>query len=136
MSGTASMDRGNSGADGLIKGVCARLAERAGVAVWMPRAAFVIFGLLHWVVALVLYFVMARYLCPNRTGSFAPRTMRSWFFTGRSRPRVVPPVARYDGDDAVRQRFSALDRRLAEMEAASLAQEAGLRRAFRDLERG
>ena len=102
----------------VIRGVCAHVAERAGVPVWMPRAAFVIFGLLHWLLAIIAYVVLVRVLGLRR--------------------RAVPFVAAPDGPPvgAVRDRFSALDARLAAMEAASLQQETDLRRAFRDLERG
>ena len=98
----------------MIKGVCARIAERAGVPVWMPRLAFLIFGLAHWLVALIVYFVMSKLFCAQRFAAFA-----------------APPPP-----NPVHERFAALDRRLADMEAATLAEEAGLRRAFRDLERG
>ncbi len=101
----------------LLKGVCASVAERAGVPVWVPRTAFLIFGLLHWVLAVILYVVLAKMLCP------AARRMTVHF---------SPPPPEYGG---VRDRFSALDARLAELEAATLQQEAGLRRKFRDLER-
>ncbi len=102
---------------GIIRGVCARVAERAGVPVWMPRAAFVIFGILHWLLAIIAYWALTKAM-----------------HLGRRRPAPVltpePPQA-----SAVRDRFSALDARLAAMEAASLEQESHLRRAFRDLER-
>ncbi len=100
---------------GIVRGVCVRIAERAGVPVWMPRLAFLIFGVLHWLLALIAYVVLARVM--------------------RARP---PFVTTPDGPppSAVRDRFSALDARLAAMEASTLQQETTLRRAFRDLERG
>ena len=135
MSAVASMVRQASNADGLIKGVCARLAARAGVPVWMPRAVFVIFGLLHWLFALVLYFVMAKVMCDGGRARAAARSAGSGYAGGRAEGFsrcAAGDVSR----TAMQDRFSALDKRLADMEAASLAQEAGLRRAFRDLERG
>ncbi len=100
----------------LIRGVCAEIAERAAVPVWMPRTAFLIFGVLHWLLALILYFGLARVMC-----------------AGSRLAEPLPPRAPAQG--AVYDRFAALDRRLAEMEAATVNQEAGLRRAFKDLER-
>lgn len=101
---------------GLIKGVCARIAERAGVPVWMPRAAFLLFGVLHWLLAVIAYVVMVKLFNRGARGGFT----------------VVPagPPA-----SAVQNRFSALDARLAAMEATTLQQETTLRRAFQDLER-
>lgn len=102
----------------LIRGVCAEIAERAGVAVWMPRAAFIVFGLLHWFLAIVLYIVLVKIMSPVRQRRFA-------------RPQQQMPST-----GPVRDRLSALDARLAELEAATLQQESSLRRQFRDLERG
>ena len=101
---------------GIIRGVCARIAQRAGLPVWVPRAAFLIFGVLHWLLAIIAYFVLTKVLCRTRTADLLP------VLDG-------PPPS------AVRDRFSALDARLAAMEASTLQQENTLRRAFRDLER-
>jgi len=101
----------------LIRGVCADLAARAGTVVWLPRAAFVLLGLMHWFWAVVLYVVLARTLCAART-------------------RFAVPVSPAPDTVGVRDRFGALDARLANLEAATLHDEAGLRRAFRDLEAG
>ena len=100
----------------LLRGVCAELAARAGTAVWLPRAAFLVFAALHWFLAIVLYVVLAKTLCAGQ-------------------PRLRP--ARWAAGPAlsgVRDRFGALDARLADLEAATLREEAGLRRAFHDLE--
>ena len=102
----------------LLRGVCAEIAARAGTAAWIPRATFLIFGVLHWFLAIVLYVVLAKVL-PARPSRPAPLT------------RAYQPDAR-----GVRDRFGALDARLASLEAATLREEAGLRRAFRDLEQG
>ncbi len=101
----------------LISGVCAELAYRADTAVWLPRAAFAVFAALHWFLAIVLYVVLAKTLCAVQS---------------RIRPaiRSSAPVA-----PGVRDRFNALDARLADLEAATLREEANLRRAFRDLEK-
>ena len=104
---------------GLIRGVCAQIAERAGVPAWMPRAAFLMFGVVHWLLAVIAYVILAKLLCG-----------------GRTRAAGVPPDAFESAppSGAVRDRFTALDARLADLGRASL-QESDLRRAFRDLER-
>ena len=101
---------------GLIKGVCAHIAERAGLPAWMPRAAFLMFGVMHWLLAVIAYVVLAKLLCGTRAGRLPDGL------------GAAPPPG------GVRDRFSALDARLADLERASL-QDADLRRAFRDLER-
>ena len=101
----------------LLRGVCADIAMRAGTAAWLPRVAFLVFALVHWFLAIVLYVVLAKVL--------------------RAPVRRAAPVNRGYQPDAggVRDRFGALDARLASLEAATLREEAGLARAFRDLER-
>lgn len=106
-----------------ISGVCADLAFRAAVPVWLPRVAFVIFGMLHCVLATILYFVLAKVLCPN---------VRGRVFDRFAAP-PAPPASYAFG--AVRERFRNLDERLSNLEAATVQSEAELRRAFRDLER-
>jgi phage shock protein PspC (stress-responsive transcriptional regulator) len=100
----------------MISGVCADIAARAAVPVWMPRVAFLIFFALHWFVAVLLYVVLAKTMCARPPAA------------NRVRPL-------YDGVGDVRARFNALDARLRNLEAATLQEEAALRRAFRDLER-
>ena len=101
----------------LLRGVCADIAMRAGTAAWLPRAAFLVFAVVHWFLAVVLYVVLAKVL--------------------RAPVRRTAPADRGYRPDAggVRDRFGALDARLASLEAATLREEAGLARAFRDLER-
>ena len=101
----------------LIRGVCAEIAERAGTAAWLPRAVFLAFALLHWFLAIVLYIVLVKIL-----------NVRAL--------RKAPMSRAYQPDTVgVRDRLGVLDARLASLEAATLREEAGLRRAFRDLER-
>jgi phage shock protein PspC (stress-responsive transcriptional regulator) len=119
MSATMSYGSTLRGRPRWISGVCADVAERAGVPPWMPRAGFVIFGLLHWVLALILYFVLAHYMFRR------PRA------AARYRPSAPPPPE-FSG---VQERFRGLDQRLSNLEAATLRSESELRRAFRDLER-
>jgi phage shock protein PspC (stress-responsive transcriptional regulator) len=106
-----------------VSGVCADLAARASVPVWLPRTAFVIFGLVHWLLAAILYFVLARAMRPYMAGRVSPRC---------APPSAPPPSYGYGG---VYERFRTLDERLSNLEAATVHNEAELRRAFRDLER-
>jgi len=109
--------------DRWICGVCADIAARAAVPVWLPRAAFVIFGLMHWLLAAILYFALSRILHPR----VAARV--------RERFTVPPPAAASYGFATAQERFRNLDERLSNLEAATLRSESELRRAFRDLER-
>ncbi len=120
MSGTMSYGSMPLGRPRWISGVCADIARRAAVPAWVPRAGFVIFGLLHWVLALILYFVLSHYMFPKQPAAarFAP-----------------PPRQPMDDFSGVRERFRGLDERLSNLEAATLRSESELRRAFRDLER-
>ena len=120
MSATMSYGSMPVGRPRWISGVCADIALRAGVPPWMPRAGFVIFGLIHWVLALILYFVLAHYMFHR------PRAANRFTATAR------PPADDFSG---VRERFRGLDERLSNLEAATLRSESELRRAFRDLER-
>ncbi len=103
-----------------ISGVCADIAERAAVPVWLPRVAFVLFGVMHWLLAAILYFALSRILHPR---------MRAGL-----RERWAPPPPSI-GMGPLQQRFRTLDERLCNLEAATVRNEAELRRAFRDLER-
>jgi phage shock protein PspC (stress-responsive transcriptional regulator) len=108
--------------DAWVSGVCADLAARASVPVWLPRAAFVIFGVMHWLLAAIVYLLLARAMRP-RMG-------------GRVRPRHAPPSSPQSyAFDGVQARYRTLDERLSNLEAATVHNEAELRRAFRDLER-
>jgi phage shock protein PspC (stress-responsive transcriptional regulator) len=109
--------------DRWISGVCADIAARAAVPVWLPRAAFVIFGIMHWLLAAILYFALSRILHPHMAGRVRER------FTS-----PPPPPPGY-GFATAQERFRSLDERLANLEAATVRNESELRRAFRDLER-
>jgi phage shock protein PspC (stress-responsive transcriptional regulator) len=109
--------------DRWISGVCADIAARAAVPVWLPRVAFVIFGLMHWLLAAILYFALSRILHPR----IVTRV--------RERFTAPPPPPAGHGFATAQERFRTLDERLANIEAATIRRESDLRRAFRDLER-
>jgi phage shock protein PspC (stress-responsive transcriptional regulator) len=106
-----------------ISGVCADIAERAALPVWVPRAGFVVFGMMHWLLAAILYFALARILRPRTRDA-----QRSPFTAPTSPP---PPY----GFGPLQDRYRNLDARLSTLEAATVRNEEELRRAFRDLER-
>ncbi len=116
----------------MIGGVCAELADRSGLPVWLVRAFAVALLLMHAGVMLVVYFGMALWL-RNRNGSCAGRSWGGTDFGATARPEPAPPPPSWDRD-GLTTRFSRLDRRLADMERAALDREMGLRRAFRDLD--
>jgi phage shock protein PspC (stress-responsive transcriptional regulator) len=107
---------------GMICGVCVRMATNTGLPVWVPRAAFVVLGLMHLVLAAILY-VAAAAICHRCNGqAVAPPAPRPFYPAGGEA-------------ETMRARFARLDARLAAMEAESLRNEAGLNREFRNLDR-
>jgi hypothetical protein len=82
----------------------------------------VIFGIAHWLLAAILYFLLARVLRPYMARRVASRCA----------PPPAPPPSYAFG--SVQERFRTLDERLSNLEAATVHNEAELRRAFRDLE--
>jgi len=123
MSATMSYHAAPAMRDAWVSGVCADLAARASVPVWLPRAAFVIFGIMHWLLAMIMYFVLARVMRPRMVGRAGSRC---------APPPAPPPSYAFRG---VQERYRTLDERLSNLEAATVRNEAELRRAFRDLER-
>jgi phage shock protein PspC (stress-responsive transcriptional regulator) len=109
----------------VISGVCAEMAVRSGLPTWTIRAAAVLLLLTHWIIALVLYFAAAGWLRAPQSGTW--RDVRSGGATN-------PPPPSWDRR-GVMDRFERLDRRLSRMEREAMDKEAGLRQAFRDLER-
>jgi phage shock protein PspC (stress-responsive transcriptional regulator) len=108
----------------MICGVCANLAVRSGFPVWTIRVAAAVLLLMHWLVAVIVYFGAAAWLrSPN------PGTWRDLRGTGAA-------AARPNWDrDGLSDRFYRLDRRLSRMEQEAMDSEANLRRQFRDLDR-
>jgi phage shock protein PspC (stress-responsive transcriptional regulator) len=111
-----------------IWGVCADLADRAAVPVWIPRAAFVVFAFLHCFLAGVLYVGLAYLLCPSKRAQNRCRP-------APPRPNFAEAAFSTSNFATTDQRFRNLDQRLSDLEAATIDRESELRRAFRDLER-
>ncbi len=113
----------------MIAGVCGGVAEYFGWEVTWVRLAWAAsfffigpFTILAYVIAAIL--MKKREPAPARP---MPEDERFWR-TVSTRPRM--------GFSEIKHKFRALDKRIAEMEHAVISEEYGLRRAFRDLERG
>ena len=108
----------------VICGVCATLADRSGVPAWIIRVVAVCLLVAHSLLTTVVYLFAAAWMRRPEAG-----TLRDF-----SDGPCTPPSA-WDRDGLV-NRFNRLDGRLSRMEHEALDREAGLRRAFRDLDRG
>jgi phage shock protein PspC (stress-responsive transcriptional regulator) len=112
----------------VICGVCATLADRSGVPTWIIRVVAVCLLVAHTLLTTVVYLCAAAWMRRPAAG-----TLRDFSCDTRGGPGA-PPSA-WDRDGLV-NRFNRLDGRLSRMEREALDREAGLRRAFRDLDRG
>jgi len=116
--------------DKMIAGVCGGVAEYFG---WEPTwlrlgvaASFFFAGPLT-ILGYVAAAVLIKKRPPHGLAAANPDEERFWR-TVTTRPRM--------GFSDLKHRFRALDKRIADMEHAVISEEYGLRRAFRDLERG
>jgi phage shock protein PspC (stress-responsive transcriptional regulator) len=91
----------------MICGVCADIADRIGIPVWLVRVAAVLLLVAHPPLTVAVYFGAAIFLRGR-----APATWRA----------NAPPAWDRDGLGA---RFRRLDERLARMESAALDREMG-----------
>lgn len=119
---------------GKVAGVCAGLAEYYGWNVKWLRLGFILASVVppFSPMGLILYGVLAIVLKPQESDGV--------FNTGRTqeeerfwRTFSTRPKATFS---ELKHRFRALDARLADLERAVTSDEYGLRKAFRDLERG
>lgn len=115
---------------GEIAGVCAGLADYFGWDVNWLRLGWVIAALFFFPVPIIAYVAAAIMIKPDR--GEPPRyesqeEERFW------RTFTVKPKATFS---ELRHRFRALETRIEEMEYAVTSSEYGLRKQFRDLERG
>ena len=116
-------------ANGMIAGVCAGIANYYG---WRPdglRVGMVILSVFTFPLPLIAYFIAAAVMKsgPAVPEYNSPEEEKFWR-TFSTRPRVT--------FSELKHRFRALDARIADIESAVVSDEYGLRKAFRDLERG
>lgn len=120
-------------ARGKVAGVCAGLADYFDWNVKWLRFGFIIGAVVppFAPAGLILYGVLAILMKPRRDEErpiyASPEEERFWK-TFSTRPRVT--------FSELKHRFRALDARIADLESAVVSDEYGLRKAFRDLERG
>ena len=113
-----------------IAGVCAGLADYFGWRLKMVRLAWILATIFFFPMPAVIY-VLAAMLMKRSDGEPAfyesPEEERFW------RTFTVRPQATFS---ELRHRFRALETRIEQMEYAVTSNEYGLRKQFRDLERG
>ncbi len=125
---------------GWIAGICAGIGDFAGVKPFWIRIAFIALTCVtHCLPAIILYIVLTFILKPRSGIDAAPA---SWsegvkpdrIFADRYMFATVPP-AQNPGSrlTTLKTRFTALEARLARIEAAIMSDELSLRRKFRDL---
>ena len=113
-----------------IAGVCAGISNYFGWDLGIVRAASVLSAVFFFPMPLFLYFLAAIIMKPSGVSpvhSYTPEEERFW------RTFSVKPKATFS---ELKHRFRALDARVSDMERAVTSDEYGLRKAFRDLERG
>lgn len=115
---------------GKIAGVCRGLADYFGWNVKWLRLAWILATVFFFPMPLIVYAVLAVVMKPDRTGGPVYQSSEEERFW---RTFSVKPKATFS---ELKHRFRALDARIAEMEFAVTSSEYGLRKQFRDLERG
>ncbi len=113
----------------MIAGVCAGIADYYG---WRPeglRVGLVILTLFTFPLPIIAYFIAAMVMKRKSAAPAyrSPEEERFW------RTFSTRPAATFS---ELKHRFRAIDTRLADLESAVLSDEYGLRKAFKDLERG
>jgi len=126
----------------MICGVCAWAGMRSGLPIWAVRVLAVLLLLSHLPLAMLVYFGTAIWLkLQSSNGAqyrFGPGLPGAGWQAPRwpgPAPSSGNPAASSWDHAAMMDRFSRLDRRLAQMEAEAMDGEFQLRRGFRDLER-
>ncbi|MEM9169245.1 MAG: PspC domain-containing protein [Pseudomonadota bacterium] len=111
-----------------LAGVCAGLSDYFGWNLTALRWGFVL-GAIFFTFPFFVYLALAIFVRPDRepVRPHSPEEERFW------RTFSVKPQATFS---ELKHRFRALDARVGDMERAVTSDEYGLRRAFRDLERG
>ncbi|MEX0646060.1 MAG: PspC domain-containing protein [Parvularculaceae bacterium] len=115
---------------GKIAGVCAGLADYFGWSLKWLRIGLILATVFFFPLPIILYGVAAIMMKPDRhEGPLYESTEDERFW----RTFSAKPKATYS---ELKHRFRALDARIAQMEYAVTSSEYGLRKQFRDLERG
>lgn len=116
---------------GVIAGVCAGISGYFGWNLKWVRILSVLFTVFFFPVPALLYLAAAIFIkADNIRESYTkpdPESERFWR-TFSTRPKAT--------FSELKHRFRALDTRIADLEQAVTSDEYGLRKAFRDLERG
>lgn len=116
-------------ARGKIAGVCAGFAEYFGWSVKWTRIAAVLLTIFFFPVPIFIYLALAMIIKPSH-GEPSYQTSEEERFW---RTFSVKPRATFS---ELKHRFRAIETRIADLESAVTSDEYGLRKAFRDLERG
>lgn len=120
---------GRNRSRGKIAGVCAGLADYFGWSVGWTRAIAILLTIFFFPIPIVLYFVAAILMKPyDKRERFADAESERFWRTFTMRPRAT--------FSELKHRFRAIDARISDLESAVTSDEYGLRKAFRDLERG
>lgn len=114
---------------GMFAGVCAGVANYYGWSVEWLRLGLAALTVFFFPLPLIAY-VIAAFIMKNGSSQTELRTREEENFwrTFSTRPKVT--------FSELKHRFRALDTRIADLETAVTSEEYGLRKAFRDLERG
>jgi phage shock protein C len=120
---------------GKIAGVCAGLSDRTGIKANWIRLAFIIAAVtvFHAVPAVLIYLALAVVMRARDEpiGYVVPEAMPGGYQMAGGVPPPMPPPGTRLND--IRTRFTAIDARLARIEAVVTSEELVLRRKFRDL---
>jgi phage shock protein C len=122
---------------GKIAGVCAGLSDRTGIKANWIRLGFILAAvtIFHAIPAVLLYLALALVMRPRTEpiGYVVPDGMPGYQMASPPpgpTPMGPPPGTRLND---IRTRFTAIDARLARIEAVVTSEELSLRRKFRDL---
>ncbi len=113
----------------MVAGVCAGIANYYG---WRPdglRVGLVIVTFFTFPLPLIVYVIAAFLMKPSPGApSYQSPEEEKFWRTFSTRPKAT--------FSELKHRFRALDTRIADLETAVVSEEYGLRKAFKDLERG
>ncbi len=115
---------------GKIAGVCAGLADYFGWSLKWVRVLTILLTVFFFPLPAFVYLAAAILIKPGdgRPEAYHDQEEERFWRTFSTRPKAT--------FSELKHRFRALDARLADLERAVTSEEYGLRKAFRDLERG